>query len=337
VTSAAIAGYLAVVREHGRISEQPLGAGQGGPSVPSEIRRGKRVVRLSNLDKPYWPDERITKGDLLRYYRAVAPALLPHIRDRPFTMKRYPDGWQGRPFFRKDVTDYAPAWVKRVTVSVTSRGHSQERRTIQVPVVNDELALLWMVNTGCIEVHTWYSRIDKLERPDRVIFDLDPSDDVGIAQAAEVALLVKRALDAFGLVSFPKTSGALGLHVLVPIERRHTYDDTRRFATEVARAIAGTHTDLVTTEWSKAKRRGVLIDASQNAKGKSIASVYSVRPMPGATVSTPLHWDEVNETLDPSIYTMEAVLDRLERYGDLHEGALITKQRLGLALRTLEG
>jgi bifunctional non-homologous end joining protein LigD len=309
------------------------GEGSRAPSVPSEIRRGKRVVRLSNLDKPYWPDERITKGDLLRYYRDVAPALLPHIRDRPFTMKRYPDGWQGKPFFRKDVTNYAPAWVKRVTVSVTSREQPQQRRTIEVPVVNDELALLWMVNTGCIEAHTWYSRIDKLERPDWVIFDLDPSDDVGFPETAQVALLVKQALDALGLASFPKTSGALGLHVLVPIERRHTYDDTRRFATEVARAIAGTHTDLATTEWSKAKRRGVLIDASQNAKGKSIASVYSVRPMPGATVSTPLDWDEINERLDPSIYTMDAVLDRLDRHGDLYDGVLKTKQRLGPALR----
>jgi bifunctional non-homologous end joining protein LigD len=321
------------VRGHERISEQPRGIGPGEPSVPSEIRRGERVVRLSNLDKPYWPDERITKGDLLRYYRAVAPALLPHIRDRPFTMKRYPDGWQGRPFFRKDVTNYAPAWVERVRVSVTTR--DQQRRTIEAPVVNDELSLLWMVNTGCIECHTWYSRIDKLERPDWVIFDLDPSDDVGFAETAQVALLVKRTLDALGLVSFPKTSGALGLHVLVPIERRHTYDETRRFATDVARAIAGAHADVATTEWSKAKRRGVLIDASQNALGKSIASVYSVRPRPGATVSMPLDWDEVNETLDPSLYTMAAVLDRLDRHGDRYEGVLKTKQRFGPALRAL--
>ena len=313
------------------------GEGSREPPVPNEIRRGKRVVRLSNLDKPYWPDEQITKGDLLRYYRDVAPALLPHIRDRPFTMKRYPDGWQGKPFFRKDVTNYAPAWFKRVTVSVMRREVPQQRRTIEVPVVSDELALLWMVNTGCIECHTWYSRVDKLESPDRVVFDLDPSDDVGFAETAQVALLVKEALDALELASFPKTSGALGLHVLVPIERRHTYEDTRRFATEVARAIAGTHPDVVTTEWSKAKRRGVLIDASQNAQGKTIASVYSVRPMPGATVSTPLHWDEVNETLDPSTYTMEAVLDRLNRHGDLHAGLLKTKQRLSPALRALEG
>jgi bifunctional non-homologous end joining protein LigD len=304
--------------------------------VPSEIRRGTRIVRLSNLDKPFWPEEGIAKGDLLRYYREVAPTLLPHLRDRPFTMKRYPDGWQGQPFFRKNVANYAPAWIKRVAVRVTSRGTPPPSRTIEVPVVNDEFALLWMINTGCIECHTWYSRIDKLERPDWVVFDLDPSADVGFAETVEVALLVKQALDALGLASFPKTSGALGLHVLVPIERRHRFDDTRRFATEVARQIAGAHPDLATTEWSKARRRGVLIDASQNAQGKTIASVYSVRPMPGAPVSTPLIWDEVNEELDPSRYTMDSVGDRLQRHGDLYEGVLTTKQRLGPALRALE-
>jgi bifunctional non-homologous end joining protein LigD len=323
------------VRKREGASGRPHGVGSREPSVPSELRRGERIVRLSNREKLFWPELGITKGDLLRYYRDVAPALLPHIRDRPFTMKRYPDGWQGRPFFRKDVTNYAPAWVKRAAVRVASRGSAQSR-TIEAPVVNDELALLWMVNTGCIECHTWYSRIDKLERPDRVVFDLDPSNDGSFAETVEVALLVKRALDALGLASFPKTSGALGLHVLVPIERRHTYEDTRRFATEVARAIAGAHADIATTEWSKAKRRGVLIDASQNAQGKTIASVYSVRPMPRATVSTPLHWEEVNEKLDPSIYTMEVVLDRLDRHGDLHAGVLKTKQRLGPALRALE-
>jgi bifunctional non-homologous end joining protein LigD len=327
---------LPIVRKREQTSEQPHGVGSREPSVPSEIRRGERIVRLSNLDKLFWPEQGITKGDLLRYYRDVAPTLLPHIRDRPFTMKRYPDGWQGQPFFRRNVTNYAPAWMKRVAVHVTSRGPPQQSRTIEVPVVNDELALLWMVNTGCIECHTWYSRIDKLERPDWVVFDLDPSDDVGFAETVQVALLVKQALEALGLASFPKTSGALGLHVLVPIERGHTYDDTRRFAAGVAREIARTHADVATTEWSKAKRRGVLIDASQNAKGKSIASVYSVRPMSSAPVSTPLHWDEVNEKLDPSTYTMEAVLDRLDRHGDLYAGVLKTKQRLGPALRALE-
>jgi bifunctional non-homologous end joining protein LigD len=318
-----------------RTSEPRHAVGAREASVPSEVRRGKRMVRLSNLDKPYWPESGITKGDLLRYYRDVAGVLLPHIRDRPFTMKRYPDGWQGTPFFRKDATNYAPAWVKRMEIRVTSRGPSGQSRMIEVPVVNDELALLWMVNTGCIECHTWYSRVDTLERPDWVVFDLDPSEDVGFVETVEVALLVKEALDALGLASYPKTSGARGLHVLVPIERRHTYDDTRRFATRVARAIAGAHADVVTTEWSKAKRRGVRIDASQNARGKTIASVYSVRPMPHAPVSTPLHWDEVTKKLDPSTFTMEVVRHRLDRIGDLYEGVLETKQRLGPALRAL--
>jgi bifunctional non-homologous end joining protein LigD len=302
-----------------------------------EIRRGKRTIRLSNLGKPYWPEEGITKGDLLRYYRDVAPTLLPHIRDRPFTMKRYPDGWEGRPFYRKDATNYVPAWVKRASVEVAPRGPAHGVRTIEVPAVNDELALLWMVNTGCIECHTWFSRMDRLDRPDWVVFDLDPSDDVGFAETVRVALLVKAALDVFGLASFPKTSGAHGLHVLVPIERRHTYEDVRRFASGIAGRVAETHPGIATTEWSKAKRRGVLIDARQNAQGKSIASVYSVRPMPGATVSTPLRWKEVNEGLDPFAFTFEAVLGRVRRYGDLCEGVLKSKQRLGPALRELSG
>jgi bifunctional non-homologous end joining protein LigD len=323
------------VGESDRTATERHGVGATERTVPSEIQQGERIVRLSNLDKPYWPEAGIAKGDLLGYYRDIAPSLLPHIRDRPFTMKRYPDGWQGRPFFRKDVANYAPAWVERVGVTVTTRDPSPQTRTIEVPVVNDELALLWMVNTGCIECHTWYSRVDRLDRPDWVVFDLDPSDDVGFAETVTVALLVKELLDSLGLASFPKTSGALGLHVLVPIERRHTYDDTRRFATQVARTIAGAHSDVVTTEWSKAKRRGVLIDARQNAKGKTIASVYSVRPMPNAPVSTPLHWDEVSESLDPSRYTMVVVRDRLDRHGDLYERVLESKQRLGPALRAL--
>ena len=322
--------------ESERATEQPHGASSPEPSVPSEIRRGERVVRLSNLDKLYWPEQRITKGDLLRYYRDVAPTLLPHIRDRPFTMKRYPDGWQGRPFFRKDVTNYAPAWVKRAAVRVTSRGSAAEPHD-RSPGRERRARLALDGQHGVYRVPHLVLAHRQARAAGPGGLRPRPSQTTSPSRRpSQVALLVKQALDALGLASFPKTSGALGLHVLVPIERRHTYEETRRLATEVARSIAGTHADVATTEWSKAKRRGVLIDASQNAKGKTIASVYSVRPMPEATVSTPLHWDEVNEKLDPSIYTMAAVLDRLDRHGDLHEGALKTKQRLGPALRTLE-
>jgi bifunctional non-homologous end joining protein LigD len=201
--------------------------------------------------------------------------------------------------------------------------------------VNDELALLWMVNMGCIDLNTWYSRVDKLERPDWVLFDLDPSDDVGFKETVQVALLVRQALDALGLESFCKTSGADGIHVLVPIARRHTYEDTRQFAEIVAGALASRHRGLVTTEWTKAKRKGVLIDANQNGEGKTIASVYSVRPKEGAPVSTPLRWDEVDESLNPGAFTMDVVRKRVEEQGDLFAGVLTTNQSLGAALRRL--
>ncbi len=263
----------------------------------------------------------------------IAPVLVPHLKDRPFTMKRYPDGWKGKFFFQKDAPKHMPSWIETRSFRTTSR-ESRQKRTIRYPLVNDELALLWMVNMGCIDMNTWYSRVDRPERPDWVLFDLDPSDDVGFPEAVEVALLLKQALDGLALESFPKTSGADGIHVLVPIARRHTYAKTREFSEIVARALARTHRGLVTTEWSKAKRKGVLIDSNQNGEGKTIASVYSVRPKDGAPVSTPLRWDEVNEKLDPAEFTMDVVLARVQEHGDLFEGVLTTKQSLGAALRS---
>jgi bifunctional non-homologous end joining protein LigD len=192
-----------------------------------------------------------------------------------------------------------------------------------------------MVNMGCIDMNAWYSRVDKPERPDFVLFDLDPTPEVPWTQTVEVALILKQLLDTLGLASFPKTSGGKGFHVLVPLDRRSTYDDTRSFAEIVAGAIVRAHPKLATTEWSKARRRGVLIDANQNGEGKTIASAYSVRPRPGAPVSTPLRWDEVNERLDPASYTMEVVLERVRAHGDLFAGLLTTRQSLGKALRSL--
>ena len=303
--------------------------------IPEEIRRGKRVLKLSNLDKSFWPEEGITKGDLLGYYRDVAPVLVPHLRDRPFTMKRYPDGWQGKFFFQKDAPKHMPDWIPTARFEASTRERPPQRRLIDFPLANEELALLWMVNMGCIDMNTWYSRVDKPSRPDWVLFDLDPSPDVGFAETIEVALLIKQTLDLLGLASFPKTSGSEGIHILVPVARRHTYADTREFSEIVAGALARAHSGLVTTEWTKARRRGVLIDSNQNGEGKTIASAYSVRPKAGAPVSTPLRWDEVNESLDPSAFTMDVVLDRVGREGDLYEGVLTTKQSLTDALKSL--
>jgi bifunctional non-homologous end joining protein LigD len=296
---------------------------------------GGHVVKLSNLDKPFWPDEGITKGDLLEYYSAISPVLLPHLRDRPFTMRRYPDGAFGKAFFQKDAPSHMPDWIPTYRAEVSTREAPRKRRWIEAPLVNEEAAILWMVNMGCIDMNAWYSRVDRPDRPDFVLFDLDPSDDVGFAETVEVALIVKAALDALGLVAFPKTSGADGMHVLVPIERRHSYDDTREFAEIVAGAVARAHPGLATTVWAKSKRRGVLIDANQNGWGKTIASVYSVRPKAGAPVSTPLRWSEVKEGLDPAAFTMDVVLDRVQRHGDLFAGVLTTRQRLGKALAAL--
>jgi len=191
------------------------------------------------------------------------------------------------------------------------------------------------VNMGCIDLNTWYSRVDRPGRPDFVLFDLDPAADAGFPEVIEVALLVKQVLDALGLVGLPKTSGSDGMHVLVPIQRRHTYEQTREFSAIVASTLARTHRGLVTTEWTKSKRRGVLIDSNQNGEGKTIASVYSVRPQPGAPVSTPLRWDEVKDGLDPREFSIDVALGRIDRHGDLFEGVLTTRQRLGPALASL--
>jgi bifunctional non-homologous end joining protein LigD len=303
--------------------------------LPSTIRKGNRELKLSNLDKVFVPDEGITKGDLIAYYRAVAPVLVPHLKNRPFTMIRYPDGIKGKHFFQKDAPSHMPEWIPRYRALVSTRESPRQKKWVNFPLVNDELALLWMVNMGCIDMNAWYSRVDKPERPDFVLFDLDPAPDVGFKETVEVALLVKQALDAFGLVGFPKTSSAEGMHILVPVERRHTFADTRRFAEIVAGAISRAHRGLATTEWTKSRRRGVLIDSNQNGEGKTIASAYSVRPRPGAPVSTPLRWEEVNADLDARAFTMEVVLERVAEHGDLFEGVLTQKQKLNEALKAL--
>jgi bifunctional non-homologous end joining protein LigD len=228
-----------------------------------------------------------------------------------------------------------PEWIPRFRALVSTRDKPRTKKWVEFPLVNDELALLWMVNMGCIDMNTWYSRVDKPDRPDFVLFDLDPTPEVPWQQTIQVALILRELLDQLGLASFPKTSGGKGFHVLVPLDRRSTFDDTREFAEMVAGAIARAHPKLATTEWSKARRRGVLIDANQNGEGKTIASAYSVRPKPGAPVSTPLTWDEVTEKLNPAIYTMQVVLQRIEQLADVHAPMLKTRQSLSKALDAL--
>jgi len=301
--------------------------------LPTVLRKGSRELRLTNLDKPFWPEEGITKGDLVAYYRDVAEVLVPHLRGRPFTMKRYPDGWQGKHFFQKQSPSHMPSWIRRAPFPASTR--EGEQKVIDYAIVDDQLALLWMVNMGCIDLHAWSSRADRPERPDWVMFDLDPSEGATFKDVVTVARLVKDTLGLLELEGFPKTSGSRGIHVLVPIARRHTFGDAREFASIVAGALARAHPGLVTTEWAKAKRKGVLVDANQNRPGATNATVYSVRPRAGAPVSTPLRWDEVADGLDPAAFTMDAVLDRVARDGDLYAGVLAGKQSLAKALGAL--
>ena len=295
------------------------------------LRRGRRWVQLTRLDAAFWPDEGLRKRDLVEHYEAIAPVLLPHLRDRPFTMKRHYTGPRSPFAWVKDAPPELPDWIPTCTLPAKSRGGE----TVAYPVVNDELALLWMVEYGAIDLHLWYSRCDRPNRPDFVLFDLDPSPDVGFRETVQAALLVRDALLALGLESYVKTSGGDGLHVHVPVARRYSYEQTREFAEVVADALRVAYPGLVTTEWAKEKRRGVFIDAKMNGEGMTVASVYSVRPRAGAPVATPLRWEELDADLDPRAFTMDVVLARLEREGDLFAPLLTSRQRLEGAFRLL--
>jgi bifunctional non-homologous end joining protein LigD len=291
-------------------------------------------VDLSNPDRVLFPDDGVTKGDLFEYYERIAPVLVPHLRDRPFTLKRYPHGITADVYFQKQVPRGAPAWIPTRQFTTHPRGGGS--RQVDFALINSREALLWMVQMNCVDMNAWYSRVDKPHRPDYVVFDLDPPDEArGFEQAIEVAHLIGGLLDEVGLPGYVKTSGADGVHVLAPIERRASFAQTYDFAEAAARLLEARHPGLVTTEWLKKKRAGVLVDHRQNGWGKTIASVYSVRPKPGAPVSTPLRWEELTPDVRPRQFTMDVVLERVAGHGDLYEPVLEDKRPLGAAAKRL--
>jgi bifunctional non-homologous end joining protein LigD len=291
-------------------------------------------VRLTSADRVLFPEDGITKGDLFAYYGDVAPAILPHLKNRPFTLKRYPHGITQEAYFQKQAPKGIPDWIP--TRQFVTHPRDGGSRLVDFALVNSHDALLWMVQMNCVDMNAWYSRVDKPERPDYVVFDLDPPDD-GFANAVRVAHLVRDALERVDLRSYVKTSGASGIHVLVPIARRSSFDETYELAERVSRRVEAENPGLATTEWLKRKRPegAVLVDHRQNGHGKTIASVYSVRPRPGAPVSTPLAWDELTERVTPRDFGMREVLERIGRLGDLYEPVLRGGQSLGPALRSL--
>jgi bifunctional non-homologous end joining protein LigD len=324
--SATRARHRAVWRRAG-----PRGSRPGPiPALPRDLSdveieiEGKKV-RLTNLKKIFWPDLGVTKGDLLQYYADISPVLLPHIRDRAMVMKRYPDGAAGDFFFMKRAPKPRPDWIDICSIEHASGN------VIDFPVVRDLASLLWIVNLGCIDLNPWYARCDDVDRPDYLHFDLDPTEGSTFDEVREAAFLVHEGLDALGMPNYAKTTGSRGVHVYVPIVRGPLQHEVWAFAKSFAQALAAMHPALLTAEYriEKRPRRRVLVDYNQNAWGRTLASVYSVRPTPRATVSTPLTWKELGRA-EIEDFRIDNVRERIETVGDLWKPLLASRGRVRL-------
>ena len=275
------------------------------------VRAGDKEVKLSNLDKVYWPDEGFTKGDLITYYFNVSPVMLPHICDRPLTLKRMPEGVNGDFFYEKNAPTYTPDWLKRIPV------HSEgEDKIINFMSVHDVADMLWIVNLGCIEFHPLHARGGRQKFPNYAFFDLDPFEPATYDDVKHVAGLIKTVLDRFELRAYPKTSGATGMQIMVPLDGTDDYDHVRGFVGTVSDLIHEVDPETTTLEWEVKKRTGkVFLDVNMNREGANIAAAYTVRPEPGGTVSTPFDWDEIDD-IYPHLFTMETIFDRIAEVGD---------------------
>jgi bifunctional non-homologous end joining protein LigD len=282
-------------------------------------------VHLTNLEKPFWPDLGITKGDLIQYYADVAPLLIPHIRNRAMVMKRYPHGASGEFFFMKRAPSPRPEWIE------TCRVVHDSGNVIDFPIINDAPSLLWVINLGCIDLNQWYATCDDVDRPDYLHFDLDPGSATW-EQVLESAAIVHEALAALKRPAYPKTTGSKGIHVYVPIVRGPVQKDVWTFAKALAQELASRHPSLMTSEYRVARRpKGrVLVDYNQNAWGRTLASVYSVRPHPRACVSTPITWQEAAKGVGIEDFRIDTVRARFKRKGDLFKPLLASTGRIDL-------
>jgi len=277
-----------------------------------EVSFGDRQVRLTNLNKLFWSDLEITKRDLLQYYADVSAVLLPHLRDRAMVMKRYPNGAAGEFFFMKRAPSPRPDWIEICRLQHGSK-------LVDFPMIQDLASLLWVINLGCIDLNQWYGRCDDAERPDYLHFDLDPVAGTSFERVREVALILRDALTSLKMPSFAKTTGSRGIHVYVPIVRGPMQKEVWMFARELARVLEDAHPKLITTIYKVARRPkgSVLVDYNQNASGRTLASVYSVRPTPRANVSTPVTWKEVERGIAIEDFRIDNVGKRITKLGDL--------------------
>ena len=306
-------------------------ARSGGIVLPVDanevmVEAGTESIRLTNLQKVFWPEEGLTKRDLLQYYLDVARWLLPHIRDRAMVMKRYPNGIHGDFFFMKRAPQPRPA-----SIQICSIEHGSGN-VIGFPVIEDVGSLLWVVNLGCIDLNPWYARCDEAHQPDYLHFDLDPTEGTKFEKVLQTALVVREALESLKIKSYAKTTGSRGVHVYVPIVRGPLQKEVWKFAKALSQELAARHPKLITAEYRVAKRPGgrVLADYNQNAWNRTLASVYSVRPKPKATVSTPVTWDEVERGVKIEDFTLRNVPQRLAEIGDLWEPLLAKQGRVDL-------
>jgi bifunctional non-homologous end joining protein LigD len=288
-----------------------------------EVEVEGRRLKLSNLDKVFYPSAGFTKGQVIDYYRQIAPALLPHLRDRPLTLKRYPDGVEGQFFYEKQCPSYAPDWIETVAI--------QNRRKIDYCLANDLATLIWLANLADLELHTLLSRAGDVMRPTMMVFDLDPGEPATIIDCAKVGLALRELFARLGVDCYAKSSGSKGLQVYVPLNGKVTYDDTKPFAHAIAMLLEKQHPKLVVSSMKKSIRGGrVLVDWSQNDEHKTTVSVYSLRARERPTVSTPLQWEEVERARRPEQLQFDAgkVLKRVEKHGDLFAPVLEQKQKL---------
>jgi bifunctional non-homologous end joining protein LigD len=293
----------------------------------------KTKSAFTNLDKLYWPDEKITKGDLISYYESIAPYILPYLKNRPLSLKRNPNGIKDDGFYHKDAGDIAPAWIKTADI------HSESsNKIIHYLVCNNVKSLLFIANLGCIEMNPWSSITGHLDNPDYLVLDIDPSEKNKFDQVIDVALVIKEILDKIKVTGYCKTSGASGMHVYIPCGRKYAYGTVREFAKILATMVQEQLPSFTTLERSLAKRKKnhIYIDYLQNSRGQTLASVYSVRPKPGATVSTPLEWKEVKHGLHPSQFTIKNIKKRMEKKGDLFKGVLGNGINIPAVLKLLQ-
>ncbi|HEX5024945.1 MAG TPA: non-homologous end-joining DNA ligase [Agriterribacter sp.] len=293
----------------------------------------KEKLTLTNLDKWYWPKEKITKGDLIDYYREMAAYILPYLKNRPLSLKRNPNGITDEGFYHKDAGDIAPSWMKTAAI------HSESsQKTVHYLICNDTDSLLFIANLGCIEMNPWNSVVSKSDYPDYLVIDIDPSDKNTFDQVVDVALAVKEVMDLAGITGYCKTSGASGLHVYIPCNKKYSYDAARSFAKIIATMVHERLPAITTMERSLSKRKKdqIYIDYLQNSRGQTLASAYSVRPKPLATVSTPLEWEEVKHGLSPSQFTIKTVPARMQqKKSDPFKAVLGKGFDMGQALKKL--